>query len=279
MRTDKLRERIDADRRAGFHPFLVVGTAGSVATGAVDPLREIAALCRDQGLWFHVDGAYGAPAARVPGAPPDLAALGDADSVAVDPHKWLYAPLEAACVLVREPAALLEAFSYRPSYYHFHGLAEDPPINFFEWGPQNSRGFRALKVWLAFRHIGRAGHLKLIADDIALARRMFDRVRAHPELEAVTHGLSVTTFRYVPADLTESVSAADRSTYLNELNTDLLTRLQESGAVYFSNAVIDDQFLLRACIVNFRTTGADVDAIPDIVAREGRLLHEAKRAD
>ncbi|MDF2774341.1 MAG: ddc 1, partial [Geminicoccaceae bacterium] len=262
MRTDKLRERIDADRRAGLRPFLVVGTGGSVATGAVDPVPEIAALCRDQGLWFHVDGAYGAPAARVPGAPPDLAALGDADSVAVDPHKWLYAPLEAACVLVREPAALLEAFSYRPSYYHFHGLA-----------------FRALKVWLAFRHIGRAGHLKLIADDIALARRMFDRVRAHPELEAVTHGLSVTTFRYVPADLTESVSAADRSTYLNELNTDLLTRLQESGAVYFSNAVIDDQFLLRACIVNFRTTGADVDAIPDIVAREGRLLHEAKRAD
>ncbi len=278
MRTDKLRERIDADRRAGCRPFLVVGTAGSVATGAVDPLPEIAALCREQGLWFHVDGAYGAPAARVPGAPPDLAALGDADSVAVDPHKWLYAPLEAACVLVREPASLLEAFSYRPSYYHFHGLAEDPPINFFEWGPQNSRGFRALKVWLAFRHIGRAGHLKMIADDIALARRMFDRVRAHPELEAVTHGLSITTFRYVPADLVASVSAADRSTYLNELNTDLLTRLQESGAVYFSNAVIDDQFLLRACIVNFRTTGADVDAIPDVVAREGRLLHASKRA-
>ncbi|HEX6050160.1 MAG TPA: aminotransferase class V-fold PLP-dependent enzyme [Gemmatimonadaceae bacterium] len=278
MRTDKLRERIHADRRAGFRPFLVVGTAGSVATGAIDPLPEIAALCREEGVWFHVDGAYGAPAARVPGVPADLTALGEADSVAVDPHKWLYAPLEAACVLVREPAALLAAFSYRPSYYHFHGLAEDPPINFFEWGPQNSRGFRALKVWLAFRQIGRAGHVKLIADDIALARRMFDRVRAHPELEAVTCGLSIATFRYVPANLAESVAATDRDRYLNELNTDLLTRLQEGGAVYLSNAVIGDQFLLRACIVNFRTTGADVDAIPDIVVREGRLLHASKGA-
>lgn len=279
MRMDRLRERLAADRRAGFRPFLVVGTGGSVATGAVDPLPEIAALCREEGIWFHVDGAYGAPAARVSGAPPDLAALGDADSVAIDPHKWFYAPLEAACALVREPASLLGAFSYRPSYYHFHGLAEDPPVNFYEWGPQNSRGFRALKVWLAFRQIGRAGHAKLIAEDIALARRMFDRIDAHPELEAMTLGLSITTFRYVPPSLANAgLSAADRTSYLNELNTALLTRLEESGAVYLSNAVIDEQFLLRACIVNFRTSSEDVDAIPEIVAREGRLLHEAMSA-
>jgi aromatic-L-amino-acid decarboxylase len=272
MRIDRLRDRIAEDRRAGYRPFIVIGTGGSVATGAVDPLPEIAALCRAEGLWFHVDGAYGAPAARVPGVPPELAALGEADSVAVDPHKWFYAPLEAGCVLVREPETLRAPFTHKPSYYHFPGLAEDPPINFYDWGPQNSRGFRALKVWLAFRQIGRAGYTKMLGDDIALARRMYDRVDAHPELEALTYGLSITTFRYVPPNLPSSLSPDERTRYLNDLNEALLTRLNEGGAVYLSNAVIDGVFALRSCIVNFRTSAADVDAIPEIVAREGRLV-------
>ena len=139
-----LRGAVLEDLRLGHRPFLVVGTAGSVSTGAVDPLPEIAALCREHDLWFHVDGAYGALAARVPGAPASLAALGDADSVAVDPHKWLYAPLEAGCVLVRDAEKLRSAFSYHPAYYHF----DDQVLNYFDYGMQNSRGFRALKVWL-----------------------------------------------------------------------------------------------------------------------------------
>ena len=272
MRMDRLRERIAEDRRAGYRPFMVIGTGGTVGTGAVDPLPEIGALCRAEGLWFHVDGAYGAPAARVPGVPPELAALGEADSVAVDPHKWLYAPLEAGCALVREPDTLRAPFSHKPTYFHFEGLAEDPPINFYEWGLQNSRGFRALKVWLAFRQMGRAGYTRMIGDDIALARRMYERVDAHPELEAFTCRLSITTFRYVPPDLPASLSPDDRARYLNDLNEALLTRLQEGGAVYMSNVVIDGAFALRACIVNFRTSAADVDALPDIVAREGRLV-------
>ena len=277
MRMDRLRERMAEDRRAGFLPFLVIGTGGSVATGAVDPLPDIARLCREERVWFHVDGAYGAPAARVPGAPATLAALGDADSVAVDPHKWFYAPLEAGCALVRDPNALRAAFSHQPSYYHFPDVAEDPAINFHELGPQNSRGFRALKVWLAFKQVGREGYTKLIADDIALSRRMYEKVEAHPELEALTHGLSITTFRYVPRDLPPSLSPDERTKYLNELNTTLLTRLQEGGAIYLSNAVIDGVFALRACIVNFRTSVADVDAVPDIVVEAGRLLRQSSR--
>ena len=272
MRMDRLRERIAEDRRAGYRPFMVIGTGGTVGTGAVDPLPEIAALCRAEGLWFHVDGAYGAPAARVPGVPPELAALGEADSVAVDPHKWLYAPLEAGCALVREPETLRAPFFHKPTYFHFEGLAEDPPINFYEWGLQNSRGFRALKVWLAFRQMGRAGYTKMIGDDIALARRMFEQVDAHPDLEALTCRLSITTFRYVPRDLPASLSPDERARYLNDVNEALLTRLQEGGAVYMSNVVIDGVFALRSCIVNFRTSAADVDAIPEIVAREGRLV-------
>ena len=272
MRMDRLRERMAEDRRAGFLPFLVVGTGGSVATGAVDPLSEIAALCRAEQVWFHVDGAYGAPAARIPGVPADLAALGEADSVAVDPHKWLYAPLEAGCALVRDPNALRAAFSHHPSYYHFPDADQDPMVNFYELGPQNSRGFRALKVWLAFKQIGREGYTKLIGEDIALSRRMYEKIDAHPELEALTHGLSIATFRYVPRDIPASLSPEERTNYLNELNQTLLTRLGEGGEVYLSNAVIDGQFALRACIVNFRTSAADVDAVPEIVVRAGRQV-------
>jgi glutamate/tyrosine decarboxylase-like PLP-dependent enzyme len=272
MRMDRLRERIADDRRAGFRPFMVVGTGGSVATGAVDPLDEIAAVCKEEGIWFHVDGAYGAPAARVPGAPPAQPPKPHPHTHPIDPHKWLYSPLEAGCALVREPEALRAAFSHRPSYYHFAGPPDDPPTNFYEWGPQNSRGFRALKVWLGFRQIGRAGFTQLISDDIALARRMYENVDAHPDLEALTCGLSIATFRYVPQNLPSSLSADERTNRLNGLNSQLLTRLQESGAVYLSNAVVDGVFSLRACIVNFRTSVADVDAIPEIVAAHGRAL-------
>src|SRR4029078_4628412 len=131
---------------AGRIPFVVVGTAGSVSTGAIDPLRAIAGVCRARRIWFHVDGAYASFAAALPEAPADLHALGEADSVAVDPHKWLYAPLEAGCALVRDPNAQRPAFSHQPSYYHFPDADQDPMVNFYELGPQNSRGFRALKV-------------------------------------------------------------------------------------------------------------------------------------
>jgi aromatic-L-amino-acid/L-tryptophan decarboxylase len=136
---------------------------------------------------------------------------------------------------------------------------------------------RALKVWLAFKQVGRSGFTKMIADDIAIARRMHERVSANPELEPLASGLSITTFRYVPADLDRSLSAVEREAYLNELNTTLLTRLQEQGEIYLSNGVIDGKFALRACIVNFRTSLADADAVAEIAAREGRRLVEERR--
>ena len=214
MNPDALRQQVARDRDQGEQPFFVVGTAGSVGTGAVDPLREIGSVCRDYGLWFHVDGAYGAFAANAPGAPADLAALKDADSVAVDPHKWLYAPLEAGCALVREPELLLNAFSYHPSYYHF----EEEATNYFELGMQNSRGFRALKVWMALRQAGRDGYLKMIGDDIRLAKHLHSLTDAHPELEALSYGLSIATFRYVPPELRPLAGSAEAEEYLNRLN-------------------------------------------------------------
>jgi aromatic-L-amino-acid decarboxylase len=261
MDVGELERRIAADRLAGSRPLLVVGAAGTVSTGAVDPLAEIAAVCRRQGLWFHVDGAYGAFAAALPDAPADLKALAVADSVALDPHKWLYVPVEAGCALVRDPQHLLDTFSYRPPYYHL--AKEADRLNYFEYGPQNSRAFRALKVWLALRHLGREGYVRSIGEDVALARELFLAVEAEPELEPGTTNLSITTFRYVPD------GAGRDEDFLNELNSELCTRLERGGEAYVSNAVVDGRFYLRACVVNFRTTTDDVRALPGIVRRLG----------
>jgi len=256
---------------AGNRPMMVVASGGSVSTGAVDPLQEIAELCREHGVWFHVDGAYGAFAAMLPDAPEDLHHLGLADSVAVDPHKWLYAPLEAGCALVRDPEHLRAAFSYHPAYYHFGVEA----TNYLDFGPQNSRGFRALKVWLALQQAGRAGYEQMLGDDCRLARRLYDEAVAHPELEAVGTGLSITTFRYVPEALRDAVGHPDTEAYLNDLNREIQARLEREGEVFVSNAVVGGRYLLRACIVNFRTDEEDVRAIPHLVARVGREVHGA----
>ena len=270
---EALRERISIDIAAGDRPFLVVGNAGTVSTGAIDPLPQLAALCRELNLWFHVDGAYGCLAAVLPNAPSALIGLREADSVAVDPHKWLYAPLEAGCALVRDPEKLRDAFAYHPAYYHFGVEA----INYFDLGPQNSRGFRALKVWLALQQVGRSGYEQMISDDIRLASELFDRIARYPELERLTNSLSITTFRYVSTDLSSVEKAVggnneEVASYLDKLNLELLTRLQNGGEAYLSNAVVQGKFALRVCIVNFRTSRADIDALPQIVIRIGKQL-------
>ena len=263
-----LRRQIAEDRRLGHRPFLVVGTAGTVSTGAVDPLPELAAICREHDLWFHVDGAYGGLAARVPGSPADLRALELADSVAVDPHKWLYAPLDAGCVLVREGARLRDAFSYHPPYYQFDGDV----VNYHDYGPENSRSFRALKVWLALRQVGRRGSLQMIADDMRLSRHLHALVSAHPDFEATSQGLSITTFRYVPADLRAHLGSPAVERYVNEVNRALLGAVEKSGVAFLSNAVVADRFVLRACIVNFHTTLGDIEALLPLLSRLGRTI-------
>jgi glutamate/tyrosine decarboxylase-like PLP-dependent enzyme len=262
MRTDRLRVAIAADRAAGFVPFLVIGAAGSVQTGSVDPLVELRRLCDEEQLWLHVDGAYGGFAACLPDAASDLVALRDADSVAVDPHKWLYAPLEAGAVLVRDPRALVDTFAYRPRYYHL----DTETVSFHEHGPQNSRGFRALKIWLMLKQAGRSGYVESIAEDSRLARLLHDLCAADPELEARTCNLSITTFRYRPPGLDGDE--------LDRLNERLLHTLQHDGEVFVSNAVIDGAYFLRSCIVNFRTTENDIHALVEVVKRTGARLRE-----
>ncbi|MDD3518716.1 MAG: aminotransferase class V-fold PLP-dependent enzyme [Chromatiales bacterium] len=277
MRMDvaALRAQIRSDEAAGDRPFLVIGTAGSTGVGAVDALPELAQICREHDLWFHVDAAYGGLAAGQPDAPPDLAGLALADSVAIDPHKWLYSPLEAGCALVRNPRDLVDTFSYHPSYYKFDEATRENGINYYAYGPQNSRGFRALKVWLMLRQVGRQGFARMIADDIRLTAHLFRLVQAHPEFQAFTCNLSIATFRYVPVGVEPGSTAAEA--YLNRLNEALLGRLQQGGEAFLSNALVGGRYLLRTCIVNFRTSLEDVEALPGIIARQGRAIDAGMR--
>lgn len=249
-----LSAQIAVDRSAGLQPFFLAASAGTVSTGAVDPIRALAQIAQTERIWFHIDGAYGAPAAALPDAGEDLQSLHLADSLAVDPHKWFYAPLEAGCALVKNPQHLPDAFDYSPAYYHFEA---DAGLNYYQHGPQNSRGFRALKVWMGLKASGRQGLIQTIAEDIALARQLFDEVQKYPELEALTTSLSITTFRYNPPGTEDP----------NAVNERLLDRIQKSGELFLSNAIIDGKFALRACIVNFRTQPRHIAEIPKIVLR------------
>jgi aromatic-L-amino-acid decarboxylase len=270
MDNDILESTIKEDLINGCKPIMVVGTAGDVSTGVVDNLKGIATICKNHDLWFHIDGAYGIPAAVIPKLKTVFDGIEEADSIALDPHKWLYAPLEAGCTLVKNPQHLIDTFSSHPVYYNFSSDTEDEAQNFYEYGLQNSRGFRALKVWLALQQIGRSGYEKLINEDIELSKSMFVQAENHPELEAVSHNLSITTLRYIPENFKENTN--DNSDYLNKLNEAILNDLQKGGEMFLSNAVVKEKYCLRACIVNFRTTEKDIKEIIEIIVSAGRMV-------
>ena len=262
-----LNKAIDNDLQAGHKPFMVVGTAGDVSTGTVDNLAAIADVCKRYDLWFHVDGAYGVPAAIVPEMKSIFNGLDEADSIAIDPHKWLYNPLEAGCTLIKNPTHLTNTFSHQPAYYNFSNTEEEVFQNYHEFGLQNSRGFRALKVWLTIQQVGRSGYIEMIGDDIRLAKLLFTLAQNEPELEAVTHNLSITTLRYIPENF------ADDNEYLDSLNEALLNELQKDGEVFLSNAIVEGKYCLRACIVNFRTSETDIEEVIQIILKEGAKVH------
>jgi len=164
---------------------------------------------------------------------------------------------------------LTKAFSYHPPYYNFEGEG----LNFYDLGPQNSRGFRALKVWLALQHAGAKGYREMIQDDITLARYLHDLAVEHPELEALTHHLSITTLRYVPQELCAGIGSERTEDYLNELNRRLLAAIEKSGEAFISSALVAGKYALRFCIVNFRSSSGDIEAMPELVVRLGRQAH------
>jgi aromatic-L-amino-acid decarboxylase len=275
IRTDALRAAIDADRAAGRVPFAVVASAGTVGTGAIDPLPEIAEICAEHDLWFHVDAAYGGPALLADDLRSSFAGIERADSIAFDPHKWLYTPLAGGCLVVRRMADLAESFDADASYivqdkeYTQHGL------DLGRHGPQFSRSFWALKVWVSLLAHGRRAYARRISHDATLARYLGARADERPDFElAAPVGLSICCFRYVPPDLP---AGEGRDVYLDDLNHRLMTEIQLDGRVYISNAVLGERFVLRACIVNFRTEADDVDAVLDVAAELGAALDAEMR--
>lgn len=266
MDNEVLAQCIEADLEKGNAPFMVVGTAGDVSTGVIDDLEGISRICRKHELWFHIDGAYGIPAAILPELKDLFAGMEYADSIALDPHKWLYCPLEVGCTLVKNPKHLTDTFSSQPEYYNFKKDEEELSLNYYEFSLQNSRGFRALKVWLALQQVGRNGYVEMIHEDIALSRLFFKLAQEHTELQAMTQNLSITTLRYVPLDCLDE-------SYINKLNETILDNLQKGGEVFLSNAIVDEKYCLRGCIVNFRTSKKDIEEIIEIIVREGRKIH------
>jgi glutamate/tyrosine decarboxylase-like PLP-dependent enzyme len=237
----------------------------------------MAHLCEEEGLWFHVDAAYGGPAVLADDLRPLFAGIERADSIAFDPHKWLYTPHSGGCVVFRGGMRpLSESFDAVASYvvqekdYTGHGL------DLGRHGPLFSRSFWALKVWLSLLAHGRDAYARRISHDAALARYLGARVEERSEFQlAAPVGLSICCFRYVPVSLAES--APGREEYLNRLNTRLMTEIQLDGRVFCSNAVLDGLFTLRACIVNFRTEAEDMDALLDVAAELGEVLDASMR--
>jgi aromatic-L-amino-acid/L-tryptophan decarboxylase len=269
MRPDALEEAIRADIDAGIRPAIVVGTAGTTATGSIEPLDELAEIAAEHGLWFHVDAAYGGALALSDEVRPLLGGIEQADSVTLDPHKWLSTPLGSGCIVVRNLQSLSDSFGVYASYVH-EDEALDRGLNLGFLGPQFSRGWDALKVWVSLLAHGRTAYARRIEHDIELTRYLAARVQEHPDFELLATGLSICCFRYRP-------QRVDDDAYLDRLNERLLSDLQLDGRVYPSNAILNGRFCLRTCIVNFRTEADDLDLVLDVAGELGAKLDSELR--
>jgi glutamate/tyrosine decarboxylase-like PLP-dependent enzyme len=260
-----LRDAVAADRTAGRRPFCVAASAGTVNTGAIDPLGDLAALSQAEGLWFHVDGAYGAIGAADPSLASRYAGLERADSVALDPHKWLSVPVECGCALLRDGRLLRDTWSLVPPYLRteegkgFGGLPW-----YSEYGFQQTRGFRALKLWMTLQHLGRSGVAAMVQRHVALAHRLAAGVDAATELQRVAPvTLSVVCFRYVPPGWAGDAAGLDA------LNKRLVEGIQAEGRAFVTGTVLGGRYAIHACVLHYRTAETDIDALVEIVRETG----------
>jgi aromatic-L-amino-acid/L-tryptophan decarboxylase len=268
IRTDDLVAKITADLEAGYVPSCVVANAGTVNTGAVDPLPEIREIADRFQLWMHVDGSYGAFAVLAESARELFAGMEQADSIALDPHKWLYLPVDVGCVVYRDPEIARAAFAHEAEYTRMFGEEADEAFVCWDYGPELSRRFRALKVWMLLKGVGLDSLGAAIESNLACARYLESMVRASDDFEMVAPvELSIFCFRHVPVQLrTQSPKAIDA------FNERLLVALQRDGSSYLSNATLGGRFALRGCVLNYRTTLRDMEILLDDLRRVAKSL-------
>ncbi len=269
MNTEALENAIGEDLANGFLPICVVGTAGTVNTGAIDPLSEIHAICQKYGIWFHIDGAYGALCKLDPRYAAELKIIEKADSVAFDLHKWLYIPYEVGCALFKNADAHRNSFAITPNYLlqATRGLAAGPEsIN--NMGFELSRGFKALKVWMSLKEHGLQKYADLITQNNRQAEYLGDRITENDQLKLMAPvSMSIVCYQFVhPGSSREET---------NGLNMELLMRLQEQGIASPSSTILHSQFCIRVCIVNHRTKKSDLDLLLSQTIRIGNEISAA----
>jgi len=264
--TTALRTQIEADLKTGFLPFCIVGTAGTVNTGAIDPMQELLEISKEYGLWFHVDGAYGALAKLDPIYADALRPIEAADSLAFDLHKWLYVPYEVGCTLIRDANKHRDSFAITPNYLlqEQRGLSGGlESINNF--GFELSRGFKALKVWMSLKEHGRAKYASMIAQNNRHAAYLAELIEQHPNLELMAPlSMSITCFRMISPGMTEEE--------LRELNREILLRLQEEGIASPSSTILNGKYTLRVANTNQRTRREDMELLVREVLRLGKQI-------
>lgn len=263
MDVGALRAMVAADLDAGTRPFCVAGSAGTVNSGAIDPLDEIADVAAEHGLWFHVDGAYGALGVLAEGAAPHYAGLDRADSLALDPHKWLGVPVGCGCALLRDPAAARGAFSLVPSY-----LVDDDAGDlgwFAEYGPEQTRPFRALKTWATMSHLGRSGIARLVNHTVGLAHTLAAMIQEAADFELLAPvTTSITAFRHTP-----------RPDRLDALNRAIPGAVQARGNAFLTGTRLGGRDALRACFLHPDTTGRDLAVLLDEIRLAAKVLDPA----
>lgn len=279
-----LEQLLEADTADGEEPFCVIGQAGSINVSAIDPLSALADVCSERDLWFHVDGACGAVGAMVPEFAPRYEGMERADSVTLDPHKWLFVPKECGAILVREQDVLAKTFAMHASYLR-GSVAETPEeFDFYEFGPQMTREFRALKLWTLLKYFGQEGYRALLHNSVDCAERLDALVRDHEDFTTLQDpNLYIYSFRYVPADLQETladppaVPVARVQEYLDELNQGIADEVVDSGFAFLTTTTIHDRRALRMSICSHRTGEDDIETVFDRLAETGARLDEEWR--
>jgi glutamate/tyrosine decarboxylase-like PLP-dependent enzyme len=261
---DDLARQVREDRVAGHLPFCVVACAGTVGSGAVDPIAALAQFARRENLWLHVDAAYGGFAALTATGRRLFEGVAEADSVALDPHKWLYLPLGCGCVLYRDPSTARAAFRADAEYTRVMGLEQDEAFVYWDYGPELSRPFRALDLWLLFKCVGARALGEAIAENMACAQYVAGLVQDSLDFELLAPvPLSIFCFRYRPQGFHGDLDA---------LNQQVMLTLQHAGSSYLSNARIDGKFALRGCVLNYRTTRRDMEVLLEDVRGIGQAI-------